>query len=212
MRRCSSPTCRSSCSTRASTRARRRSRCCPPWPTRRNSARCGRRPRSRRASESRRFPLARAQRRGDLALVQDRAVVALDQQRDAALDIDVLRPAERIVECRVFLEQPAVLLERRDGLRAPLPAVNPVPHRSSPVHVRQSQDLPTSFSARLQTHGARHWFLGRFGCSVVRITTPAPYAEFIGTIVWAHHTTTLEWTLPSPPPFHQFETLPRIRA
>jgi cytochrome c oxidase subunit 1 len=29
---------------------------------------------------------------------------------------------------------------------------------------------------------------------------------------WGVSATTLEWTLPSPPPFHQFETLPRIKA
>ena len=29
---------------------------------------------------------------------------------------------------------------------------------------------------------------------------------------WGEGATTLEWTLPSPPPFHQFETLPRIGA
>src|SRR4051812_9616475 len=29
---------------------------------------------------------------------------------------------------------------------------------------------------------------------------------------WGDGATTLEWTLPSPPPFHQFETLPRIGA
>ena len=27
---------------------------------------------------------------------------------------------------------------------------------------------------------------------------------------WGEGATTLEWTLSSPPPFHQFETLPRI--
>jgi len=27
---------------------------------------------------------------------------------------------------------------------------------------------------------------------------------------WGDGATTLEWTLPSPPPYHQFETLPRI--
>ncbi len=27
---------------------------------------------------------------------------------------------------------------------------------------------------------------------------------------WGEGATTLEWTLPSPPPFHQYETLPRI--
>ena len=29
---------------------------------------------------------------------------------------------------------------------------------------------------------------------------------------WGEGATTLEWTLSSPPPFHQFETLPRIDA
>ena len=28
---------------------------------------------------------------------------------------------------------------------------------------------------------------------------------------WGVGATTLEWTLPSPPPFHQFETLPRVQ-
>jgi len=27
---------------------------------------------------------------------------------------------------------------------------------------------------------------------------------------WGEGATTLEWTLPSPPPYHQFETLPKI--
>jgi heme/copper-type cytochrome/quinol oxidase subunit 1 len=27
---------------------------------------------------------------------------------------------------------------------------------------------------------------------------------------WGQGATTLEWTLPSPPPFHQFDTLPRV--
>ena len=27
---------------------------------------------------------------------------------------------------------------------------------------------------------------------------------------WGEGATTLEWTLSSPPPFHQFETLPRV--
>jgi cytochrome c oxidase subunit 1 len=28
---------------------------------------------------------------------------------------------------------------------------------------------------------------------------------------WGPGATTLEWTLPSPPPFHQFDVLPRIK-
>ncbi len=31
-----------------------------------------------------------------------------------------------------------------------------------------------------------------------------------GANPWGPGATTLEWTLPSPPPFHQYETLPRI--
>ena len=32
-----------------------------------------------------------------------------------------------------------------------------------------------------------------------------------GANPWGAGATTLEWTLSSPPPFHQFETLPRIK-
>jgi cytochrome c oxidase subunit I len=32
-----------------------------------------------------------------------------------------------------------------------------------------------------------------------------------GNNPWGVGATTLEWTLSSPPPFHQFETLPRIK-
>jgi cytochrome c oxidase subunit 1 len=32
-----------------------------------------------------------------------------------------------------------------------------------------------------------------------------------GNNPWGVGATTLEWTLPSPPPFHQYETLPRIK-
>ena len=31
-----------------------------------------------------------------------------------------------------------------------------------------------------------------------------------GDIPWGECATTLEWTLSSPPPYHQFETLPEI--
>ena len=33
----------------------------------------------------------------------------------------------------------------------------------------------------------------------------------VGGNYWGEGATTLEWTLPSPPPFHQFETLPVIK-
>ncbi len=56
------------------------------------------------------------------------------------------------------------------------------------------------------------------------ITTLGTVVFFIGLILafvrkqkaaenpWGEGATTLEWTLPSPPPFHSFETLPRIKA
>jgi cytochrome c oxidase subunit 1 len=34
--------------------------------------------------------------------------------------------------------------------------------------------------------------------------------EQVSASPWGEGATTLEWTLPSPPPFHQYETLPRI--
>ena len=33
-----------------------------------------------------------------------------------------------------------------------------------------------------------------------------------GNNPWGEGATTLEWTLSSPPPFHQFETLPKIKT
>jgi cytochrome c oxidase subunit 1 len=35
--------------------------------------------------------------------------------------------------------------------------------------------------------------------------------EAVGENPWGAGATTLEWTLSSPPPFHQFEVLPRIK-
>jgi cytochrome c oxidase subunit 1 len=35
--------------------------------------------------------------------------------------------------------------------------------------------------------------------------------EVVGNNPWGAGATTLEWTLSSPPPFHQFEVLPRIK-
>jgi cytochrome c oxidase subunit 1 len=48
-------------------------------------------------------------------------------------------------------------------------------------------------------------FLGNMAISFAR-------KERAGANPWGAGATTLEWTLPSPPPFHQFETLPRIQA
>ncbi|MCX7340384.1 MAG: cytochrome c oxidase subunit I [Hyphomicrobiales bacterium] len=49
------------------------------------------------------------------------------------------------------------------------------------------------------------WFFGAVIYAFVR-------KEQAADNPWGEGATTLEWTLPSPPPFHQFETLPRITA
>ena len=41
--------------------------------------------------------------------------------------------------------------------------------------------------------------------SNLQVTTAA------GANPWGEGATTLEWTLPSPPPFHSFEKLPRVK-
>ncbi|WP_029013701.1 cytochrome c oxidase subunit I [Niveispirillum irakense] len=52
-------------------------------------------------------------------------------------------------------------------------------------------------------------------CSTIFFCVMAIYTLFFGRRVegdyWQTGGTTLEWTLSSPPPFHQFETLPRIK-
>ena len=47
------------------------------------------------------------------------------------------------------------------------------------------------------------WFFGTVAYAFLR-------KEQAADNPWGEGATTLEWTLPSPPPFHQFETLPRI--
>ena len=52
---------------------------------------------------------------------------------------------------------------------------------------------------------ARH-----LGLHVRRLLPPSGARSGPATNPWGEGATTLEWTLPSPPPFHQYETLPRI--
>ncbi len=60
----------------------------------------------------------------------------------------------------------------------------------------------SSFGAVISTIGVLIFFYGIF--DAFRRKVPA------GNNPWGEGATTLEWTLTSPPPFHQFETLPRI--
>src|SRR5215469_2857131 len=68
------------------------------------------------------------QRRRDLLLGEPGAVIALDQQRNAAAGIEMPRPAKRFVEHAEFLVEIAVLLERRDRFRAARSGIDAVGH------------------------------------------------------------------------------------
>ena len=55
-------------------------------------------------------------------------------------------------------------------------------------------------------------YISSFGVLIFLATIVEAFAKkrIAGDNPWGVGATTLEWTLPSPPPFHQFETLPRI--
>jgi protein O-GlcNAc transferase len=72
---------------------------------------------------------------GNFGPCEMRAVVAFDQERRPAADIDVPCPAHRLVERLKFLEQHAILLQRRDCIRAARTAVNAIGHGISPPSV-----------------------------------------------------------------------------
>jgi cytochrome c oxidase subunit 1 len=77
---------------------------------------------------------------------------------------------------------------------------------------RRYPDYPDAFTGwnHISSIGA---FIA--GASSVFFIVTFLYTIFAGRKVaanyWGEGATTLEWTLSSPPPFHQFETLPRIR-
>jgi cytochrome c oxidase subunit 1 len=56
-------------------------------------------------------------------------------------------------------------------------------------------------------------YLSAVGLVIFFIAVAEAFARkrVAGSNPWGAGATTLEWTLPSPPPFHQFSTLPRIR-
>ncbi|GIL41051.1 cytochrome c oxidase subunit I [Roseiterribacter gracilis] len=77
---------------------------------------------------------------------------------------------------------------------------------------RRYPDYPEAFAGWNHVSSIGAFIAG--GATVFFIVTFA-YTIFAGRKVsanyWGEGATTLEWTLSSPPPFHQFETLPRIR-
>src|SRR5262245_12698356 len=73
------------------------------------------------------------QRAGDLPLAQMRAVVALDEQRNATAVVDVARPRERGVKRVELLVEEPILLQRSDGLRSARTAIGSIRHACRPV-------------------------------------------------------------------------------
>jgi cytochrome c oxidase subunit 1 len=78
---------------------------------------------------------------------------------------------------------------------------------------RRIADYPDAFAGwnLVSSLGA---YLSAIGLMVFLVGVAWAFARKVKAPVnpWGAGATTLEWTLPSPPPFHQFETLPRIRA
>ncbi|MFX5001621.1 hypothetical protein ABTC06_19480, partial [Acinetobacter baumannii] len=62
----------------------------------------------------------------------------------------------------------------------------------------------SSYGSYITTAGTVVFFIGLIHAFVKR--------EKAANNPWGEGATTLEWTLPSPPAFHSFETLPRIAA
>jgi cytochrome c oxidase subunit 1 len=60
----------------------------------------------------------------------------------------------------------------------------------------------SSYGSYITALGTLFFFIGVFVALARK--------QKVGDNPWGVGATTLEWTLPSPPPFHQFETLPRI--
>ena len=76
---------------------------------------------------------------------------------------------------------------------------------------RRYIDYPDAFATwnYLSSVGA---FIGAFSMVIFFVVVIEAFMKkrYAGNNPWGSGATTLEWTLPSPPPFHQFETLPRI--
>ncbi len=76
---------------------------------------------------------------------------------------------------------------------------------------RRYADYPDAFAGWhfVATQGA-HIFAAGLVVFIAGVIYALVRKEKAAANPWGEGATTLEWTLPSPPPFHQFETLPRI--
>jgi cytochrome c oxidase subunit 1 len=77
---------------------------------------------------------------------------------------------------------------------------------------RRYVDYPDAFHGwnEVSSYGS---YISGIGVIIFFIGVVEAYAKkrVAGANPWGAGATTLEWTLPSPPPFHQYETLPRIK-
>ena len=76
---------------------------------------------------------------------------------------------------------------------------------------RRYADYPDAFAQwhKVSTYGGHIFGLGMF-VFIIGVVLAFRSKERAADNPWGEGATTLEWTLSSPPPFHQFETLPRI--
>ncbi|MCJ2015452.1 cytochrome c oxidase subunit I [Methylobacterium sp. J-076] len=76
---------------------------------------------------------------------------------------------------------------------------------------RRYADYPEAFAGwhKVSTYGGHIFGLGMF-VFVIGVVLAFRSKERAADNPWGEGATTLEWTLSSPPPFHQFETLPHI--
>jgi cytochrome c oxidase subunit 1 len=77
---------------------------------------------------------------------------------------------------------------------------------------RRTVDYPDAFHGwnEVSSYGS---YIAGFGALVFMFGMAEAFIKkrAAGNNPWGVGATTLEWTLSSPPPFHQFETLPRIK-
>ena len=78
---------------------------------------------------------------------------------------------------------------------------------------RRYADYPEAFAMwnRISSYGSYITALGTI-VFFIGVFLALARKERVGANPWGEGATTLEWTLSSPPPFHQFSTLPRIKA
>jgi cytochrome c oxidase subunit 1 len=87
-----------------------------------------------------------------------------------------------------------------------------------PMHFLGMQGMPRRYPDYPDAYAAYN-HLASIGYAIMAIGMLVFFVNLFWSLVagrkaednpWGEGATTLEWTLSSPPPFHQFETLPRV--